>query len=106
MSESDGPEKLDAILGHLARGRDLQDCSATATEKLGVIRTAAARRLIAWNKTRARYELTLAGWRRAAPRGSLGVAPLVIGATVGAAVGAAALSVLLPSSDVPPNPVK
>jgi len=106
MSESDGSEKLDAILGHLARGRDLQDFSATATEKLGVIRTAAARRLIAWNKTRARYELTLAGWRRTAPRGGLGVAPLVIGATVGAAIGAAALAVLLPSSDVPLNPVK
>jgi hypothetical protein len=106
MSESDGTEKLDAILSHLARGRDLQDFSTTTTEKLGVIRTAAARRLIAWNKTRARYELTLAGWRRTAPRGSLGLAPLVIGATVGAAIGAAALAVLLPSADVPLNPVK
>jgi hypothetical protein len=106
MRESDGTEKLDAILGHLARGRDVQDFSGTTTEKLGVIRTAAARRLIAWNKSRARYELTLAGWRRTAPRGGLGVAPLVIGATVGAAIGAAALAVLLPSADVPLNPVK
>jgi hypothetical protein len=106
MGESDGTDKLDAILGHLARGRDLQDFSATATEKLGVIRTAAARRLIAWNKTRARYELTLAGWRRTAPRGSLGLAPLVVGASVGAAIGAAALAVLLGSTDLPPNPVE
>jgi hypothetical protein len=105
MRESEGTEKLDAILGHLACGRDLQDFSGTTTEKLGIVRTAAARRLIAWNKTRARYELTLAGWRRTAPRGSLGVAPLVIGATVGAAIGAAALAILLPSTDVPLRPV-
>jgi len=106
MRESDGTEKLDAILGHLAHGRDLQDFSASTTEKLGVIRTAAARRLIAWNRKRGRYELTLAGWRRTAPRGSLGLGPLVIGATIGAGIGAAALAVLLTSTDVPLSPVE
>jgi hypothetical protein len=100
MSESDGTDRIDTILSHLGRGRHLQDFPGTTSEKLGLIRTAGARRLIAWNKARARYELTFTGWRRITRRRGLGLAPLVIGATVGAAIGAVALAVLLPSADV------
>src|SRR5262249_36119506 len=72
----------------------------TATEKLGFIRTAGARKLIAWNRARGRYELTLAGWRRIARGRKLGFAPLVMGATIGAAIGAGALAVLWGAADV------
>jgi hypothetical protein len=96
MSETDG---IDAVLRHLGSNHDLQDFPGTTAEKLGLVRTAGARRLIAWNKARSRYELTAAGWRRTTPRRGLGVAPLVISATIGAAIGAGALAVLWPSAD-------
>jgi len=96
MSESDG---IDTVLRHLGSGHDLQEFPGTTAEKLGLIRTAGARRLIAWNKARGRYELTSRGWQRMAPRRGLGLAPLLISVTIGAAIGAGALAVLWPSAD-------
>src|SRR5262249_29956639 len=100
MLENDGTDKIDVVLSHLGRGHDLQDFPGTATEKLGFIRTAGARKLIAWNRARGRYELALAGWRRIARGRKLGFAPLVMGATIGAAIGAGALAVLWGAADV------
>jgi len=102
MSESDG---IDTVLRHLGSGHDLQEFPGTTTQKLGLIRTARARRLIAWNKARGRYELTLRGWHRMEPRQGLGLAPLLISATIGAAVGAYALTILWPSAEASRYPV-
>ena len=99
MSESGGKESIDTVLRYLGSGRDLQNFPATTAEKLGLIRTASSRRLVAWNKVRGRYELTRSGWRRLAPTRALGSAPLVISATIGAAIGAGALAVLWSSTD-------
>jgi hypothetical protein len=94
----DGDE-IDVILRHLGTGCDLQSFPGTTAEKLGLVRTASARGLIAWSKTRGRYELTHAGWRKVMPRRALGVATLVIGATIGAVIGAGALAVLWRPAD-------
>ena len=99
MSESDGKASIDAVLRHLGSGRDLQDFSGTTAEKLGLIRTAGGRKLIAWSKGRGLYGLTSMGWRRLAPNQGLGSAPLVISATIGAVIGAGALSVLWQTAD-------
>jgi hypothetical protein len=94
MSVSDGDEKIDVMLRHLGSGHDLQDFPGTTAEKLGFVRTAGARGLVAWSKARGRYELTSVGWRRVMPRRGFGLASLGVSATIGAAIGTGALAAL------------
>jgi hypothetical protein len=82
------------MLRHLGTGCDLQNFPGTTVEKLGLMRTAGARGLIAWSKARGRYELTRTGWRKVMPRRGFGVATLVVSTTIGAVIGAGALAVL------------
>lgn len=104
MNRQDEGAHIDAMLGHLGSGRDICHFPGTATEKVALVRTARARGLIVWRKTRARYELTPIGWIRLAPRPRFGVASLIVSTAVGAIVGGAALAAFtwLPA-DVPPR---
>ena len=94
MNGKDDGRNLDAMLRHLGSGRDLREFPGTTTEKLALIRTAGARRLIEWRKTRARYELTSYGWNALMPARRFGVASLMISAATGGMAGAVAAAVL------------
>ena len=94
MIRQDEGSHIDAMLRHLGSGRDVCDFPGTAIEKVALVRTARARRLIAWRKARARYELTPIGWIRLAPRPRFSLASLTFSTAMGAVIGAAALAIL------------
>ncbi|MBV8752687.1 MAG: hypothetical protein JO328_07495 [Hyphomicrobiales bacterium] len=81
------------MLRHLGSGADLRDLPASASEKVALVKTANQRGLIAWHKSRGRYELTTAGWCALAPTRRFGVGSIMVGTTLGASLGAAALAV-------------
>src|ERR1043166_1596073 len=85
--------RIEAVLRHLASGADLRAFPATASEKVALVKTATHRGLIAWSKGRNRYELTSAGWCELAPTRRFGMGSMMLGTTVGATLGAAALAV-------------
>ena len=85
--------RIQAVLRHLGSGAGLRDFPASASEKVALVKTANQRGLIAWHKGRGRYELTPAGWCELAPTRRFGVGSMVLGTTVGATLGAAALAV-------------
>jgi hypothetical protein len=93
MNVKDEGRAMDAMLRHLGCRRDLCDLPGTTSEKLALIRTAGARGLIAWTKTRAQYELTSAGWNALMPRRRFGVAALIVSAATGGMAGALAVAV-------------
>jgi len=105
MSEGDGEDRLVTMLRHLGVGHDPQDFPGTPNEKLGLIRTAVARGLVAWSKARDRYELTSLGWRHAIPRRAFGPASLAVSTAIGAVIGAATLAVLWLPADASHHPV-
>jgi len=92
---------MDAMLRHLGCGHDLRDFPGATTEKLALIRAAGARDLIAWKKTRARYELTSHGWDRLMPAHRFGVGSLMMSAAAGGIAGAVALAVFWLPADAP-----
>ena len=94
MSEGDGGDRLVTMLRYLGSGHDPQNFPGTPAEKLGLIRTARARGLVAWSKVRGRYVLTRIGWREAMPRRGFGLASLAVSTAIGAVIGAGALAVL------------
>jgi hypothetical protein len=110
---SDAGGQIDTMLRHLGSGHDFQNFPGTTAEKLGLMRTANARGLIAWSKARGRYELTRIGWRQVAPRQGVGLASLVVCTSIGAMIGAGALAALWlpddashrPAGRQPPAPV-
>jgi len=85
--------RIQAALRHLGSGADLRDFPASPSEKVALVKTANQRGLIAWHKGRGRYELTPAGWCELAPTRRFGVGSMMLGTTVGATLGAAALAV-------------
>jgi hypothetical protein len=85
--------RIQAVLRHLGSGADLRDFPASPSEKVALVKTANQRGLIAWHKGRGRYELTPAGWCELAPTRRFGVGSMMLGTTVGATLGAAALAV-------------
>src|SRR5262249_55074642 len=93
MNTMDEGRNMDAMLRHLGCGQDLRDFPATSTEKLALIRTADTRGLIAWRKTRARYELTSLGWDRLTPTRRFGAGSLMMSAAAGGVASAVALAV-------------
>jgi hypothetical protein len=94
----DGP-RINAILRHLGCGRDLRDFPASANEKVALIRTADARGLIAWRRTRTRYELTSIGWNELMPRRRFGVPSLIMSAATGGVASVIAVAVFWPPAD-------
>jgi hypothetical protein len=85
--------RIETMLRHLGSGTDLRDFPASASEKVALVKTANQRGLIAWHKSRGRYELTAAGWCELAPSRRFGVGSVMVGTTLGATLGAAALAV-------------
>jgi outer membrane biosynthesis protein TonB len=85
--------RIQAVLRHLGSGTDLRDFPGSASEKVALVKTANQRGLIAWHKARGRYELTPAGWCELAPTRRFGVGSMMLGTTLGATLGAAALAV-------------
>jgi hypothetical protein len=85
--------RIHGMLRHLGTGADLRDFPASASEKVALVKTANQRGLIAWHKSRGRYELTAAGWCELAPTRRFGVGSIMVGTTLGATLGAAALAV-------------
>jgi hypothetical protein len=85
--------RIEAMLRHLGSGADLNDLPVSASEKVALVKTANQRGLIAWHKRRGRYELTTAGWCELAPSRRFGVGSIMVGTTLGATIGAAALAV-------------
>jgi len=85
--------RIEAMLRHLGSGADLRDLPTSASEKVALVKTANQRGLIAWHKSRGRYELTTAGWCALAPSRRFGVGSIMVGTTLGATLGAAALAV-------------
>lgn len=85
--------RIDAMLRHLGSGADLRDLPTSASEKVALVKTANQRGLIAWHKSRGRYELTTAGWCELAPGRRFGLGSIMVGTTLGATLGAAALAV-------------
>jgi hypothetical protein len=59
----DEDARIRAVLEHIGRGGGLEGFPGGRNEKHALIATAARRRLIAWEKTHRRYELTLRGRR-------------------------------------------
>jgi hypothetical protein len=94
MRASDDRTRIDAVLRHLGCGQDFRDFPGTASEKLALVRTAASRGLIAWQKARGRYELTSIGWSELTPRRRFTLVSMMASTAIGAAVGAAALAIL------------
>jgi hypothetical protein len=84
--------RIEAMLRHLGSGADLRDLPTSASEKVALVKTANQRGLIAWHKGRGRYELTTAGWCELAPSRRFGVGSIMVGTTLGATLGAAALA--------------
>jgi hypothetical protein len=101
---SDAGSQIDTMLRHLGSGRDFQDFPGTKDEKLGLILTAAARGRIAWSAARGRFELTPIGLRPETPRRGFGLASLVVGTTVGAAIAAGAFAALWLPADASDRP--
>jgi hypothetical protein len=85
--------RIETMLRHLGSGADLRDFPASASEKVALVKTANQRGLIAWHKSRGRYELTAAGWCELAPSRRFGVGSIMVGTTLGATLGAVALAV-------------
>jgi hypothetical protein len=85
--------RIQAMLRHLGTGADLRDFAASPSAKVALVKTANQRRLIVWHKGRGRYELTPGGWCELAPSRRFGVGSVMLGTTVGATLGAAALAV-------------
>jgi outer membrane biosynthesis protein TonB len=85
--------RIQAVLRHLGSGAALRDFAGSASEKVALVKTANQRGLIAWHKARGRYELTPAGWCELAPTRRFGVGSMMLGTTLGATLGAAALAV-------------
>lgn len=85
--------RIEAMLRHLGSGADLRDLPVSASEKVALVKTANQRGLIAWHKSRGRYELTAAGWCELAPSRRFGVGSVMVGTTIGASLGAVALAV-------------
>jgi len=84
---------MDAMLRHLCCGHPLRDFPGSKSEKLALVRTANARGLIAWTKSRAQYELTSAGWNTLTPRRRFGIPALIMSAATGGMAGAVAAAV-------------
>jgi hypothetical protein len=59
----DEDARIRAVLEHIRSGGGLENFPATRNEKRALIATAGRRRLIAWEKTHRRYEITLRGRR-------------------------------------------
>ena len=87
------------MLRHLSCGRDVRDFPASANEKIALIRTADARGLIAWRRTRARYELTSIGWNELMPRRRFGVPSLIMSAAAGGVASVMAVAFFWPPAD-------
>jgi len=85
--------RIQAMLRHLGSGADLRDLPVSASERVALVKTANQRGLIAWHKSRGRYELTAAGWCELAPNRRFGVGSIMVGTSLGATLGAAALAV-------------
>lgn len=85
--------RINAVLRHLGSGADLRDFPASPSEKVALVKTASQRGLLTWHKGRSRYELTAAGWCELAPSRRYGVGSMMLGTTLGASLGAAALAV-------------
>jgi hypothetical protein len=85
--------RIEAMLRHLGSGADLRDLPTSASQKVALVKTANQRGLIAWHKSRGRYELTTAGWCELAPSRRFGLGSIMVGTTLGATLGAAALAV-------------
>jgi hypothetical protein len=85
--------RIEAVLKHLGTGADLREFPGTASEKVALVRTATHRGLVVWNRGRNRYELTSAGWCELAPNRRFGAGSMMLGTTVGATLGAAALAI-------------
>jgi hypothetical protein len=109
--------RIEAVLKHLGTGADLREFPATASEKVALVRTATHRGLVVWNRGRNRYELTSAGWCELAPNRRFGTGSMMLGTTVGATLGAAALAIfwfaagtshgqLAPRAGVAPSPAQ
>jgi hypothetical protein len=92
MRRKGGGAKIEAMLRHLGCGHGLEDFPATRYEQLALIQTARGRGLVEWREERGRYELTPIGWRQLTPRRGFGLASLMVGAAIGATIGAAALA--------------
>jgi hypothetical protein len=109
MNKNDDRLKMQAILRHLGCGLELRDFPGTESEKLALIRIASSRRLVAWHKGRARYEVSPIGWSELTPRRRFGLGSLMVSTAVGATVGAAVLGFFWVSADasrlVAPPPV-
>jgi hypothetical protein len=99
MKIRDDGHRIKAMLRHLGCGRDVRDFPASANEKVALIRTADTRGLIAWRKTRARYELTSIGWNELMPRRRFGMPSLIISAATGGVAGVIAVAVFWPPAD-------
>ena len=97
MDMRDEKPHIDAMLRHLGCFRDLRDFPGASTEKLALLRTAAARELIIWRKARARYELTHFGWNELLPRRRFGVTSLIVSAATGGIAGVVAAVFWLPA---------
>lgn len=93
MTVRDDRYQINAMLRHLGCGGDLREFPATSNERVALIRTAGARGLIAWRKTRARYELTSSGWDELMPRRRFGIPSLIISAATGGMAGVIAVAV-------------
>jgi hypothetical protein len=93
MNTNDERIRIRAVLRHLGSGADLRDFPASPSEKVALVKTASQRRLMVWHKGRGRYELTPAGWCELAPSRRFGVGSMMLGTTLGATLGAAALAV-------------
>ena len=85
--------RIHAVLRHLGSGADLRDFPSSPSEKVALVKAANQRGLIAWHKTRGRYELTPAGWCELAPSRRFGIGSMMLGGTAGATLGAVALAV-------------
>jgi hypothetical protein len=85
--------RIEAVLKHLGTGADLREFPGTASEKVALVRTATHRGLVVWNRGRNRCELTSAGWCELAPNRRFGAGSMMLGTTVGATLGAAALAI-------------
>jgi hypothetical protein len=93
MHTKDERIRIHAVLKHLGSGGELREFPATASEKVALVKTASQRKLIVWHRGRNRYELASAGWCELAPSRRFGVGSMMLGTTIGATLGAAALGV-------------
>src|SRR5262249_5214466 len=85
--------KTDAVLRHIAAGRDISDFPGTKFENGALARSVERRGLTVWDKEGNRYVLTPAGWGALTPR-RFGLPSLMVSTAVGATIGAAVLAFL------------